>query len=306
MRHHRRFVGQRPFLGDNDQAAAVQRQWAAIQSAVDGLELEGRPGEHPCEFGERVDPRLVPQLAAAPIRINHCHLHGITTSALVEAAFLRYQEAVLASANAKRLEPTDQCIAVHQLQQQASTRPQCPVNLVQHQLVLGIALEVAEGGEDVDDRVELVHERDLPHVAVDPVHLHAASHCLSSCSIQEDLTQILAGDSVPSLGEGDGMPSMAAGEVEDMAAWRQGQEFHDALDLTRGAFVREHRAINVEVLLTKEARVPRSCGHPRIGVLPRAVAHFRSPHQPATASSSASSYLVAPLRPAAASLVAAA
>src|SRR5260370_15752188 len=50
-----------------------------------------------------------------------------------------------------------------------------------------------------------------------------------------------------------------AGEVEDMAAWRQGQELHDALDLTRGAFLREHPVIHLDVLLTKEARLPRGC-----------------------------------------------
>ncbi len=127
---------------------------------------------------------------------------------------------------------------MHQLQQEVPTRPQRLVHLVQHPLVLGIALEVAQGRENVDDCIELVYERDLTHVVVDPRDRHSTRLCLGSSAIEEDLTQILAGDLVPPLGKWHGMPSMAAGEVKDAAALRQVEQVDDALHLTRSALVR--------------------------------------------------------------------
>jgi hypothetical protein len=91
---------------------------------------------------------------------------------------------------------------------------------------------------------------------VDPPDGHPTRICLGSSALEKDLTQILAGDPVPPLGEWDGMPSMAAGEVKDVAAVRQIEEFDDALHLTRGALPRKYWTIDVEILFTEEAHIP--------------------------------------------------
>src|SRR5438128_1203594 len=82
------FMRQRPFLGNNDQAAAVQRQRGAIQSAVRGLQVEGRSGKHSRQFSQSVGARLVTQLSPAAIRVQQRHTYSCAAGELIEVAFL--------------------------------------------------------------------------------------------------------------------------------------------------------------------------------------------------------------------------
>ena len=108
----------------------------------------------------------------------------------------------------------DEVVPVDRLEQERATRPERPRHGSDHARVFRVVLEVAEGREDVDYRVELGLERDLAHVRVDPADLDAVRTRVVPRTLEEHVAEVEPRDPHAARGEPDGVSTVSAREVE--------------------------------------------------------------------------------------------
>ena len=97
-----------------------------------------------------------------------------------------------ASGHDRGQEAGDQGRAVVELEEEAPTRPQTPVDALEDAAVL-VVVEVAEGGEPVHDDVELFCPREGADVAVDVVDGDSSVAGVGPGDLEEPLGNVEAG-----------------------------------------------------------------------------------------------------------------
>src|SRR5262249_38300726 len=112
---------------------------------------------------------------------------------------------------------------------------------------------------DVDDGIELILERDLPHITVDPLDLNTLSFCVCSGLLEENFAEVLSGHPITALGERNGVAPVTAAEVKNAAPRRQGKALSDLLHLVLGPFRRTAEV--VQIIFSKELTIPRRLIH---------------------------------------------
>jgi hypothetical protein len=128
--------------------------------------------------------------------------------------------------------------------------------------VVGGRVEVAERGEEVDDRVELAPVSELAHV---PVLERDGGMALAGDG-QEPLARVEARDPCAVGGEAAGDPALSAGHVEHPSARLERQQAGDHLRLGVAARVVEDLLVEVHVVVVEHlgrdaAVIGVYCGH---------------------------------------------
>ena len=130
----------------------------------------------------------------------------------------------------------------------------CPAR--EDALVFRVLLEVAKRREQVDDRIELVLERDLAHVRLDEADVGALLCGGVPRLGQEKPVEVEAGHGVAEFRQRSRVARLAAAEVEYGRAGRQGQRVHNKPDLAGRAFLVEHLRPVIQIVLVKELIEP--------------------------------------------------
>jgi hypothetical protein len=97
---------------------------------------------------------------------------------------------------------------------------------------------------------------DAVHISLHPDHPDASLGCVGSRLHQEDLAQVLSGDSITALRQRNGVPTMATGEVQDGAAWRQSQSLDDLICLLFRQLGDRCWSVDAQVVVIEEIEVP--------------------------------------------------
>src|SRR2546423_5604672 len=103
------------------------------------------------------------------------------------------------------------------------------------QASIGQVVEVAEGGEPVDDRIEARFGLEGTHVRLEVLHAPR----LASGDFEEARIAVHANDLVPGAREPAGDTPMAARDVEDARPWLERQQADEQLRLAVAALVRQ-------------------------------------------------------------------
>ena len=104
-----------------------------------------------------------------------------------------------------------------------SARFERVVNGLKHLLVVGFRLEISEGREHVNHRVETSHKRDVPHVAPDQFQRDSPFLGSVTCLCEIHLAQVKSGDFHPGLGQPERVPTVPATKIEDFLTGLTGQ-----------------------------------------------------------------------------------
>src|SRR5207249_7121423 len=138
-----------------------------------------------------------------------------TTGEEIEMELLQIEESLFAPGYPVRPELTDITVTVDEINQEQASRLECLVHLMKDLLILGLILQVAERGPDINDGIEVFLKLDLPHITVDPLDRNALGLCVGSGLLEEDFAQILPGHLVTVLRERDAVAPVTAAEVQN-------------------------------------------------------------------------------------------
>src|SRR5579875_2113515 len=154
----------------------------------------------------------------------------------------------------------DQVVPVERVQEEDPPRPEHPPHLPEDAEVLLLRLEVPEGREEVEDGVEPGAEGELPHVAPHPPHGGAPPARQRLGLPQQHRAEVESRDPIPPEGELDGVASVAAAQVEDVASGRKTPQGDKTAHLARRRLRGEPGAVGEEVALVELLRVPGPAG----------------------------------------------
>src|SRR2546425_10583801 len=235
----------------------VRRQVEAAQHAVD---KQAGFVEHLLELreGVRADGR---REFPGPLLVDD-DLTGLEPPPeQVERGILKDDGAVVPGLPSLRGQPRHEAVAVEQLHQELSPRPERAGNAPQDLTVLCRSVEVSERREHRDRRIEGVAVWEAAHVPLDERRLDAGVARGLAGLREERGGEVEARHAIPALRELDRVAAGAARDVENATALPEMEDLVDRLDLGWGLRV----DVADQVIGSEEILVPsfRDLGHRR-------------------------------------------
>src|SRR2546422_2428588 len=238
-------------------AGRVRRQVEAAQHAVD--EQAGFV-EHLLELreGVRADGR---REFPGPLLVDD-DLTGLEPPPeQVERGILKDDGAVVPGLPTLRGQPRHEAVAVEQLHQELSPRPERAGNAPQDLTVLCLSVEVSERREHRDRRIEGVAVWEAAHVPLDERRLDAGVARGLARLREQRGGEVEARHAIPALRQLDRVSTGAARDIEDATALPEVEDLVDRFDLGRGL----RMDVADQIIGSEEILVPpfRDLGHRR-------------------------------------------
>ena len=196
------------------------------------------------------------RVATSPVRRDNVERDPVASRDQVELPVLQVRIAVRVRVPVVLDVVGQHPLPVDRVQEQLPAALQGVGDGLQHPHVLVLRLEVAERREHVDDRVELVGERDATHVPVNGLDLDPFTAGTLPRHPQVVLVQVLARDDHATLGQRDGVTPVPAREIQHAVALLQSQRFHDERRFTLRRRLRQPFAVDLRVVFVEELGVP--------------------------------------------------